>query len=50
MVGLLVGLVCATARADLLDEAWKRGNDAYLRGDTAAAVAAYEQLDRRDVI
>lgn len=50
VVGLLVGLVCATARADLLDEAWRRGNDAYLRGDTAAAVTAYEQLDRHDVV
>jgi tetratricopeptide (TPR) repeat protein len=40
----------ARARADLLDDAWKRGNDAYLRGDYAAAVAAYEQLDRQQVI
>lgn len=38
-----------TAHADLLDEAWRQGNEAYLRGDYAAAVAAYEQLDRRDV-
>jgi len=38
------------ARADLLDEAWKRGNDAYLRGDFAAAVAAYEELDRHGVV
>ncbi len=44
---LLVGTV---ARADLVDEAWKRGNDAYFRGDYAAALAAYEQLDRQGVV
>jgi len=38
------------ARADLLDQAWKHGNDAHLRGDYAAAAAAYEQLDRQHVI
>ena len=38
------------ARADLLDEAWKRGNDAYFRGDFAAAIAAYEQLDHQSVV
>jgi tetratricopeptide (TPR) repeat protein len=38
------------ARADRLDEAWKRGNDAYLHGDYDAAVAAYEELDRQDVV
>ena len=38
-----------TARADLLDEAWKRGNDTYFRGDFAGAIAAYEQLDRQNV-
>jgi Bacterial SH3 domain. len=37
------------ARADLLDEAWKRGNDAYLHGDLVGAIAAYEQLDRQNV-
>jgi hypothetical protein len=52
---VLAALVTSTlhptrARADLLDDAWKRGNDAYLRGDYAAAVAAYEQLDRQQVI
>jgi tetratricopeptide (TPR) repeat protein len=40
----------AIARGDLADDAWKRGNDAYLRGDYASAVAAYEQLDRQDLI
>lgn len=39
----------ARSRADLVDDAWKRGNDAYLRGDYAGAVAAYEQLDRQAI-
>jgi hypothetical protein len=47
---LAVGLVARGARADLLDEAWKRGNEAHLRGDYAAAAAAYEQLDRQHVV
>ena len=34
----------APPRGDLVDEAWRRGNEAYFRGDYAAAVAAYEQL------
>ncbi len=38
------------ARADFLDQAWKRGNQAYLRGDYAAAAAAYEQLDKQHVV
>jgi tetratricopeptide (TPR) repeat protein len=38
------------ARADRLDEAWKRGNDAYLHGDYDGAVAAYEELDRQEVV
>lgn len=38
------------ARADVLDDAWKRGNDAYLRGDFAAAVTAYEQLEQQGVV
>jgi hypothetical protein len=37
-------------RAELLDQAWKRGNEAHLRGDYAAAVAAYEQLDRQHAV
>jgi hypothetical protein len=41
---LVVALLWAPlARADLIDEAWRRGNDAYFRGNYAAAVAAYEQ-------
>jgi hypothetical protein len=44
-------LLCARgSHADLLDEAWKRGNEAHLRGDYAAAAAAYEQLDRQQAI
>jgi tetratricopeptide (TPR) repeat protein len=49
----LVVLLLSSARlvrADLIDEAWKRGNDAYFRGDYAAALAAYEQLDRQGVV
>jgi len=38
------------ARADLLDQGWQRGNEANLRGDYAAAAAAYEQLDRQHVV
>jgi tetratricopeptide (TPR) repeat protein len=46
----VVAVAARTARADRLDEAWKRGNDAYLHGDYDAAVAAYEELDREDVV
>jgi tetratricopeptide (TPR) repeat protein len=47
----VVGLAAAPlARADLLDQAWKHGNEAALRGDYAAAAAAYEQLDRQHVV
>ncbi|MES1171830.1 MAG: tetratricopeptide repeat protein [Bacteroidota bacterium] len=47
---LLVGVVGGgMAHADLLDEAWRRGNDAFLRGDYRSAAAAFEQLDRQDV-
>jgi tetratricopeptide (TPR) repeat protein len=47
---LLAVLAPGAARADRLDEAWKRGNDAYLHGDYDAAVAAYEELDHARVI
>jgi tetratricopeptide (TPR) repeat protein len=55
---ILVALACATAgllaaagaRADRRDEAWHRGNEAYLRGDYAGAVAAYEELERQGAI
>jgi hypothetical protein len=46
----LVALGASVARADRVDEAWKRGNDAYLHGDYAAAVAAYEELDRQGMV
>jgi len=45
-----LGVGAHLARADLLDQAWKRGNEAHLRGDYAAAAAAYEQLDRQQVV
>ncbi len=48
-VGVVVS-IAGIARADLLDDAWKRGNDAFLRGDYVAAVTAYEQLDRQGVL
>jgi tetratricopeptide (TPR) repeat protein len=44
-VGQLFGM--ASARADRVQEAWRRGNEAYLHGDYAAAVAAYEEVDRQ---
>jgi len=47
---LLLALPAREVRADLLDEAWKRGNDAYFRGDFAGAIAAYEQLYRQNVV
>lgn len=40
----------SVARADRLEEAWRRGNEAYLRGDHAAAVTAYEGLERQGVV
>jgi tetratricopeptide (TPR) repeat protein len=40
----------AAAHADPLDEAWRRGNDAYFKGDYAAALTAYEQIDRQSVV
>ena len=49
-LALAACLLPRAARADRLDEAWKRGNDAYLHGDYDAAVAAYEELDRQDVV
>lgn len=48
---LLSGLIAARpARADRIDEAWQRGNEAYLRGEYAEARTAYEQLDRQGVV
>lgn len=37
----------ARGEATRLEEAWHRGNEAYLRGDYAGAVAAYEQLQHQ---
>ncbi|HEX2657787.1 MAG TPA: tetratricopeptide repeat protein [Polyangia bacterium] len=48
-VVVAASLLAGRARADRLDDAWKSANDAYLRGDYAAAVSAYEQLDRQVV-
>ena len=50
LAALATGIPARSARADLLDEAWKRGNEAHLRGDYAAAAAAYEQLDKQHVV
>jgi len=49
---MVVAFAClgGESRADLLDQAWKRGNEAHLRGDYGAAIAAYEQLDKQHVI
>jgi tetratricopeptide (TPR) repeat protein len=44
-IALLIAV--GRARADRLDEAWRRGNEAYLHGDYAGAVAAYEEVDRQ---
>jgi tetratricopeptide (TPR) repeat protein len=52
LAGLLlsVGFGLGVAHADRLDETWRRGNDAYLHGDYAAAVTAYEEIDRQGVV
>jgi tetratricopeptide (TPR) repeat protein len=51
LAALLVILAVPTlVRADRLDEAWRRGNEAYLRGDYPGAVAAYQELDRQGVV
>jgi tetratricopeptide (TPR) repeat protein len=49
-LALILGTLSRLAHADTLDEAWKRGNEAHLRGDYAAAAAAYEQLDKQQVV
>lgn len=46
----LLLLAAGAARADRLEEAWRRANDAYLRGNYPAAVTAYEQLDREGLV
>ena len=44
-VGQLAGM--ASARADRVQEAWRRGTEAYLHGDYAGAVTAYEEVERQ---
>jgi tetratricopeptide (TPR) repeat protein len=46
---LALVIVPGAARADRVDEAWRRGNEAYLHGDYAGAVAAYEEVNRQGV-
>lgn len=53
LAAAMVALIIAgpsPAHADFLDQAWKRGNDAFLRGDYSDAAAAYEQLDRQHAV
>jgi tetratricopeptide (TPR) repeat protein len=45
---LLVSL--GDARADVYDDAWKRGNEAYFQGDYRGALTAYEEIDRQGVV
>jgi tetratricopeptide (TPR) repeat protein len=40
----------AAARAQAIDQAWKRGNDATFKGDYDTALAAYVELDRAGVV
>lgn len=48
-VAVIIALA-ASARADVLDEAWKQGNAAYLAGDWDKAAAAFGELDRQGVV
>jgi tetratricopeptide (TPR) repeat protein len=41
---LALVLLAGSAQAGRLDEAWRRGNEAYLHGDYAGAIAAYQEL------
>ena len=49
LAALALSIAPATARADRVDEVWRRGNEAYLHGDYAGAVAAYEEVNRQGV-
>ena len=49
-LALLLALAPTGARADGIDEAWKRGNDAYFRGDYSAAIGAFTELDRQGIV
>jgi tetratricopeptide (TPR) repeat protein len=46
----LVLLAAGSAHADRREEAWRRGNEAYLHGDYAAAASAYEELEHQGVV
>ncbi len=48
-VSALSTAALAQGEGTRLEEAWRRGNEAYLRGDYAGAVAAYEQLQHQGV-
>ena len=48
LAALLFGI--GAARSDRLDDAFKVGNDAYLRGDHGAAISAYEHLQQEQVV
>lgn len=60
VAAMLVGVIAVAARgaaaADTsrqggrLEQAWQRGNEAYLHGDYAAAVAAYEGLEHQGIV
>ena len=50
VVCLVMAALARPARADRLDDAFKLGNDAYLRGDYAAAISAYEHLQQEAVV
>jgi tetratricopeptide (TPR) repeat protein len=51
LLALLLPLVSpVAARADAIDQAWKRGNDATFRGDYDTALAAYVELDRQGIV
>ena len=50
LVALVLVMAAGAARADRRDEAWRRGNEAYLHGDYASAAAAYEELEHQGVV
>jgi len=50
LVGLLALGLGGSARADLVDEAWKQGNQAFFSGDHKGALRIYETLDAQGVV
>ena len=46
---VVLAIAPGSARADRVDEVWRRGNEAYLHGDYAGAAAAYEEVARQGV-